>query len=104
MFWHQGAIIRQSVSDKILQVQQVCQAPFALTSIKKPYDVKTPDYSSTIPVHTAATAACTVTQTQLFILPGSARFETFKFYHGSKGECHLKYLLDLWNFFVDKTA
>ena len=40
-----------------------------------------------------------------YFLLCSARFETFNFfYHGSKGECHLKYLLDLWNFVVDKTA
>jgi hypothetical protein len=82
----------------------LAREPFALNSIIKPYNVKTADYSSTVPVDTAATAASTVTQSQLFVLPSSSHFETSNLYRGSEGECRLKYLLDVRNFVVDKTA
>jgi len=47
--WHQGAIIREFINIKVLLVQDVFQAPSALTSIIKVkfLNFKTQDYTPT---------------------------------------------------------
>ena len=58
MFQHQGAVIRECISDKGLYVQQVFQALFALTSVIKVKNLKMLQLQTThqpVHVHTAVT-------------------------------------------------